>query len=81
MPGAAFTSSAGYRANAERLRRRAQVRRKKLTPEDMDRMIAEVEVHRRTGISLGIACCHVGISEETYRKWVNNRAKRTCQTV
>lgn len=73
--------SSGHMANADRLRRRAKVRRKKLSQEDINRLIEEVEVYRQAGVSLGIACCHAGVSEETYRKWISNRAHQSVKQV
>lgn len=81
MQNTAPNFSSGCMANADRLRRRAKVRRKKLSPEDIDRLIEEVAVYRQAGVSLGIACCHAGVSEETYRKWISTRAHQSARRV
>lgn len=37
--------------------------------EDIHRILYEVNFYRSQGVSLGVACCRVGICQTTYRRW------------
>ncbi|RMB07628.1 hypothetical protein [Eilatimonas milleporae] len=45
------------------------LRTEKYSLDDKARILDAIKEFRNQGASLGIACCHVGICEETYRRW------------
>ena len=62
-------------------RRGAFTRPGKYSAEDMAYIVDRINAYRRGGASLGIACCQVGIGEETYRRWLLKIRQQTCSLV
>lgn len=56
-----------------------QIKEKRHKPEEIPRLVAQVDAAIASGLTVEEACRNAGISPSTYRRWRQKTAKRTAE--